>query len=36
VGAQPSSAGYRLPHPAAVHELLRWLATHSAQRAQGA
>ena len=36
VGAQPSCAGYRLPHPAAVHEFLRWLATHSTQWAQRA
>jgi len=26
-GAQPTRARYRLPHPAAVHEFLRWLAT---------
>ncbi len=36
VGAQPSCAAYRLPNPAAVHEFLRWLATHSAQRVQRA
>ncbi len=36
VGAQPSCAGYRLPHPGAVHEFLRWLATHSTQRARRA
>ncbi|HEY9140993.1 MAG TPA: trehalose-phosphatase [Bryobacteraceae bacterium] len=35
VGAQPSCAEYRLPHPAAVHEFLRWLATRSAQPAEG-
>jgi trehalose-phosphatase len=36
VGAQPSCADYRLPHPGAVHEFLRWLVTHSTERAQGA
>jgi trehalose 6-phosphate phosphatase len=33
---QPTHAGYRLPHPAAVHEFLRWLAALTAPRAQRA
>jgi trehalose 6-phosphate phosphatase len=35
-GAQPTHARYRLPHPAAVHELLRWLATLTAPKARRA